>query len=179
VPRAEIGTAAAVFGLLLLGYSWLVEDRHIYSRTAWKNMRPQAESQIRALLQFSECRVNTAVPSAFVHLAEVAEQLNAAREADEVCRDGLGCVIAMRNDVIHPTREKRMKRSFYQWSEAHSLAVHFLELAPACLRRLPRAVPPPDRSQPRARIRRRRPLGRLLTRSPVKLAVASTPQPGS
>jgi hypothetical protein len=35
----------------------------------------------------------------------------------------------MRNDVIHPTRMKRTKWSFYQWSEAHSLAVHFLELA--------------------------------------------------
>ena len=28
-----------------------------------------------------------------------------------------------------PTRTKRTKWSFYQWSEAHSLAVHFLELA--------------------------------------------------
>jgi hypothetical protein len=35
----------------------------------------------------------------------------------------------MRNDVMHPTRTKRTKCSFYQWSEAHSLAVHFLELA--------------------------------------------------
>jgi hypothetical protein len=30
---------------------------------------------------------------------------------------------------MHPTRTKRTKCSFYQWSEAHSLAVHFLELA--------------------------------------------------
>ena len=35
----------------------------------------------------------------------------------------------MRNDVMHPTRTKRTKWSFYQWSEAHSLAVHFPELA--------------------------------------------------
>jgi hypothetical protein len=32
---AELGTAAAVSGLLLLGSSWLVEDRHVYSRSAW------------------------------------------------------------------------------------------------------------------------------------------------
>ena len=35
----------------------------------------------------------------------------------------------MRNDVMHPTRTKRTKWSAYQWSEAHILAVHFLELA--------------------------------------------------
>ena len=35
----------------------------------------------------------------------------------------------MRNDVVHPTRKKRTKLSYYQWAEAHSLAVHFLELA--------------------------------------------------
>jgi len=126
---AELGTAAAVSGLLLLGYSWLVEDRHVYSRTAWESLRPEAESQVRALLRFSDCRINTAVPGAFANLATVAQQLNAVRKPDEACRDGLGCVIKMRNDVMHPTRKKRTKWSFYQWSEAHSLAVHFLELA--------------------------------------------------
>jgi hypothetical protein len=126
---AELGTAAAVSGLLLLGSSWLVEDRHVYSRGAWGNLRPEAESQVRALLQFSDCCIDTAVPDAFSHLAAVADQLNAARKPDEGPRDGLGCIIRMRNDVMHPTRTKRMKWSFYQWSEAHSLAVHFLELA--------------------------------------------------
>jgi hypothetical protein len=125
---AELGTAAAVSGLLLLGSSWLVEDRHLHSRTAWEK-RMEAESQIRALLEFPECRVSTAVPVAFDYLAAVARQLDATKKPDEVCRDGLGCVIKMRNDVMHPTRTKRTKWSGYQWSEAHSLAVHFLELA--------------------------------------------------
>jgi hypothetical protein len=84
---------------------------------------------VRALLQFSDCRINTAVPGAFANLTAVADQLTAARKPDEAPRDGLGCIIKMRNDVMHPTRTKRTKWSFYQWSEAHSLAVHFLELA--------------------------------------------------
>lgn len=121
----ELGTAAAVSGLLLLAYSWLVEENQLYSKTAWGNLRPEAESQIGALLKMSDCRINTVVPAAFAHLAAVAEQL----DADGQPRDGLGCVIRMRNDVIHPTRTKRTKWSAYQWAEAHSLAVHFLELA--------------------------------------------------
>lgn len=40
--KAELGTTAAVSGLLLLGSSWLVEDRHVYSRGAWGNLRPAA-----------------------------------------------------------------------------------------------------------------------------------------
>jgi len=91
---AELGTAAAISGLLLLGYSWLVEDRHLYSRTAWEK-KMEAESQIRALLEFPECRINTAVPGAFAHLAAVAQKLDASRKPGEACRDGLGCVIKM------------------------------------------------------------------------------------
>ncbi len=124
----ELGTAAAVSGLLLLAYSWLVEDKQLYSRTAWEK-RMEAESQIRALLQLNDCRIDPAVPSAFANLAAVAERLQAAAQPGEAARDGLGCVIKMRNDVIHPTRAKRTKWSFYQWAEASSLAVHFLELA--------------------------------------------------
>ena len=65
------------------------------------------------------------VPAAFAHLAGVAEQLDVGGQP----RDGLGSVIRVRNDVIHPTRTKRTKWSIYQWAEAHSLAVHFLEMA--------------------------------------------------
>jgi hypothetical protein len=58
---------------------------------------------------------------------QVADQLNAARKPDEAPRDGLGCIIKMRNDVMHsPARSGRSAR--YQWSEAHSLAGHFLDL---------------------------------------------------
>lgn len=121
----ELGTAAAVSGLLLLAYSWLVEEKSLYSKTAWENLKPQAEKQIRALLQMSDCRINPAVPAAFDHLAVVAQQLNVGGQL----RDGLGCVIKLRNDVIHPTQTKRTKWSAYQWTEAHNLAIHFLEMA--------------------------------------------------
>jgi hypothetical protein len=126
---AELGVAAAVSGLLLIGASWLVEDEQIYSQSAWGRLNPQAEKQIRSLLQFSACRINTAVPEAFVNLADVTHQLNATRKSDEDLKDGLSSIIKMRNDVVHPTRHKRSKCSAYQWTEAHSLTVHFLELA--------------------------------------------------
>jgi hypothetical protein len=124
----ELGTAAAVSGLSLLGYSWLVEDRHTYSRSEWSNLG-NTEAQIRALLEFSKCRINTAVPDAFAHLQIVAQHLDATKAPDDAARDGLGCVIALRNHVMHPTRSKRTKWSAYQWAEAHILATHFLELA--------------------------------------------------
>ena len=121
----ELGTAAAVSGLLLLAYSWLVEEKQLFTISAWGKLRPEAESQIGALLNMSDCRINPAVPAAFAHLAGVAEQLDVGGQP----RDGLSCVIRMRNDVIHPTRTKRTKWSVYQWAEAHGLAVHFLEMA--------------------------------------------------
>ncbi len=102
-----------------------MEENQLYSKTAWGKLSPEAESQIGALLKMSDCRINTAVPGGFVHLAAVAEQLGSGGEP----RDGLGCVIRMRNDVTHPTRAKRTKWSAYQWAEAHNLVIHFLELA--------------------------------------------------
>jgi hypothetical protein len=124
-PGAELGTAAAVSGLLLLAYSWLVEDKQRHTRTTWNRM--PAEQQIRQLL--NECRIDPAIPDAFANLAAVAEQLQADAQPGHPVRDGLGCIIKMRNDVVHPTRSKRLKWSYYEWAEAHSLAVHFLELA--------------------------------------------------
>jgi hypothetical protein len=125
----ELGTAAAVSGLLLVAFSWLVEEKRLYPHSTWEGLRPQAESQIRALLQLDECHIDTAVPAAFANLADVAQRLAADAQPGAALRDGLGCVIKMRNDVIHPTRTKRTKWSAYQWAEAHGLAVHFLELA--------------------------------------------------
>jgi hypothetical protein len=121
----ELGTAAAVSGLSLLGYSWLVEDKKLYSPTAWK--KKNTESQVRSLLD--ECRIDTAVPVAFQFLQSAAHRLNATKTAGEADRDGLGSLIAMRNDVVHPTRKKREKWSSYEWTEACVTAVHFLELA--------------------------------------------------
>jgi hypothetical protein len=128
----ELGTAAAVSGLLLLGRSWLVEDRRVYTGGEWDQMRDagagQTETQIRALLESRECRICTALPGDLTYLQGVADRLNTDRAQDEP-RDGLGCVITMRNHVIHPTRDRRNRWSYQQWTEARILAVHFLELA--------------------------------------------------
>ena len=129
----ELGTAAAISGLLLLGRSWLVEDRQVYTSGQWGQMRDagagEAETQVRALLQFRECRIGSALPGDLAYLQAVAARLNTDRAPHEPERDGLGCIIAMRNHVIHPTRSRRNRWSREQWTEARILAVHFLELA--------------------------------------------------
>jgi hypothetical protein len=129
----ELGTAAATSGLLLVGRSWLVEDRQVYTSGEWTRIRDagagEAETQIRALLNFRECRVSSALPGDLAYLQTVADQLNTDKAPHDPERDGLGCIIAMRNHVIHPTRSKRNKWTREQWTEARILAVHFLELA--------------------------------------------------
>jgi hypothetical protein len=69
------------------------------------------------------------MPVAFAELAKVQATLLAK---DKEVRDGLECLIAMRNDVVHPTPARRRKWSTYQWAEARMLAVHYLELAMLC-----------------------------------------------
>jgi LacI family transcriptional regulator len=71
-----------------------------------------------------------------------------SQKPDEAPRDDLGCIIKMRNDVMHPTRTKR---TFYQWSEAQPRGA-LPCTRPSRLRGLPRTVPSPDRGQPLARI---------------------------
>lgn len=120
----DLGTAAAISGLSLLSFSWLMDERQGYSKTKWKELKTQG--QIRALLELDQCRIDPAVPTQFAKLVAVRDRLK--REDDKDC-DGLGCLIEMRNDVVHPTRVKAGAWSPYEWSEANSLAVHFLELA--------------------------------------------------
>lgn len=89
----------------------------------------EAETQVRALLQFEECRIGSGLPGDLTYLQAVADRLNGERAPDEPERDGLACIVAMRNHVIHPTRSRRNRWSHEQWTEARILAVHFLELA--------------------------------------------------
>src|ERR1700678_768528 len=119
-------------------------------------MRASAARRRYARGSLSDCRTNTAVPDAFSHLAAAADQLDAARKPDEGPRDGLGCIIRMRNDVTHPTRTKRMKWSFYQWLEAHSLACPSLN-SPFSPTSVTADRTTPDHGQPMARIHRRCP----------------------
>jgi hypothetical protein len=41
----ELGTAAAISGLLLLGRSWLVEDKQVYTNGEWSRMRDQGAGE--------------------------------------------------------------------------------------------------------------------------------------
>lgn len=125
--NAEIGIASAISGLQLLGDSWFVEEAKTYTRGAWKELG--AEGQIRAMLSSASCRVNTLVPHGSDHLAAVAKRLTSNAGQQKLSYDGLDCLIKMRNEVMHPSRNKRLKWTYEEWIEAHELAAHFLELA--------------------------------------------------
>lgn len=125
--NAEIGIASAISGLHLLGDSWFVEEAKFYTRGAWKELG--AEGQIRAMLSSAQCRVSTQVPHGYDHLAAVAKRLNSNATQQKPSYDGLSCLIKMRNEVMHPSRNKRLKWTFEEWIEAHELAAHYLELA--------------------------------------------------
>lgn len=118
----ELGVAVPVSGLQLLAYSRFVEEGRSYSRNEWKALN--TETQLRALLD--DCQVDLTIPTHFQHLHDVAAAL-LARSGQQ--RDGLGCVISMRNDITHPTRERTTRWSVYQWAEAGMFARHLLELA--------------------------------------------------
>jgi hypothetical protein len=125
--NAEIGITSAISGLHLLGDSWFVEEAKIYTRGAWKTLG--AEGQIRAMLSSTLCRVSTVVPQGYNHLADVERRLTSSADEHKPYYDGLSCLIKMRNEVMHPSRNKRLKWTFEEWIEAHELATHFLELA--------------------------------------------------
>lgn len=125
--NAEIGIASALSGLQLLGDSWFVQEKKIYTRGAWNKLG--AEDQIRAMLSSALCRVSTLVPQGYDHLADVERRLMSNADEQKPYYDGLSCLIKMRNEVMHPSRNKRLKWTFEEWIEAHELATHFLELA--------------------------------------------------
>jgi hypothetical protein len=125
--QEELAVAAAVSGLLLLANSWLVEDLKAFSNGAWNAFN--TEKQIRYLLE--HCSISCAIPEDFDDLESVASQL-AESSPNEARRDGLGCSISLRNNVVHPTRDKRQRWTPYQWAEARMLCTHFLELALLC-----------------------------------------------
>jgi hypothetical protein len=84
---------------------WLVDELGLHTKTAWHDPKQfNTEAQIRALLD--HCKLDSAVPPAFTELAQVRAILLADSGKT---RDGLGCLIAMRNHVVHPTRNRRLK----------------------------------------------------------------------
>jgi hypothetical protein len=107
-------------GLLVLVEGWIVQELQ-------RKLNKATEPQIRGLLE--HCSIDPAMPVAFAELAKVQAALIARNKK---ARDGLECLIAMRNDVVHPTPARQRKWSTYQWAEARMLAVHYLELAMLC-----------------------------------------------
>jgi len=118
--NVEVATAIAVSGLLVLVEGWIVQELQ-------RKLNKTTQPQIRGLLE--HCSIDPAMPVAFAELAKVQAALIARNKK---ARDGLECLIAMRNDVVHPTPARRRKWSTYQWAEARMLAVHYLELAMLC-----------------------------------------------
>ena len=127
---AEPGIATAISGLLLLASTHLVEELKLYKRSRWDDRRAMnAQKQIRALLDLPHFRISTIVPPAYVFLRKVVDGQNKTRPPHEQERDGLSCIIKMRNDVVHPTRDTRTNWLYQESTEAHELSLHFLELA--------------------------------------------------
>ncbi|MFC7660125.1 hypothetical protein ACFQV8_32335 [Pseudonocardia benzenivorans] len=120
--NVEIAVALAISGLQMLSYYKLMEERKAYSNTAWKNM--STYDQIKAYL--TSFSVDLTIPSTLSYLVDVQTALG-PRDGSQ--RDGLQCVIDMRNSVIHPTREKPARWTSYQWAEASHLALDYLRFA--------------------------------------------------
>jgi len=58
----------------------------------------------------------------------VAKRLKSDADEQKLDDDGLSCLIKMRNEIVHPSRNKRLKWRCEEWIEAHELAAHSLEL---------------------------------------------------
>ncbi|MCA0146664.1 hypothetical protein [Blastococcus sp. LR1] len=121
----ELGVALPISGLQLLAYNRFVEERGTHTQRQWENLKP-TEAQIRLLLD--DCRMRTSVPASYPHLAEVSRRAQMS-EGTRTARDALGCVMLLRNKIIHPTSTKPGAWTAYQWAEGKDYAAHCLLLA--------------------------------------------------
>ena len=119
----ELAVALPVSALQLIAYYRFVEDRRIMSKGKWADL--DTGEQLRKLLD--DCSVDLDIPADFQELESVRNTLGA--KPDGSSRDALDCIIKMRNNVIHPTRDKPAKWTAYQWSEASQVALDFLRYA--------------------------------------------------
>jgi hypothetical protein len=120
---AEAGVAIAVSGLQLLAYERLVEEKKQYSKRKWEKL--DTGEQIRLLLDDSE--IDYSIPEHFIQIWSDAKYSTTTSGA--LPDDALKLLISMRNHVIHPTRTKPSRWTFYQWVEIYMLAKEFLLLA--------------------------------------------------
>lgn len=76
---------------------------------------------------FHDCKVDTTIPSHFAELLSVRDKLGPMQ--DGIQRDALRCIIAMRNNVIHPTHHMPACWTTPQWAEASQVALDSLRLS--------------------------------------------------
>lgn len=116
----ELGVALPVSGLQLLAYNRFVEERRHFKKSAWDDIKP-TEKQIRMLLD--DCHIPTGLPArGYTHLVAVS-----AKEQQSL--DALGCVMLLRNKIIHPTSRKPGTWTPYEWFETRDYAGYCLLLA--------------------------------------------------
>ena len=121
--NVELAVALPISALQLLAYYRFVEDRGTFSRGRWNDLT--TGEQIRELL--SDCSIDLEIPVDFQHLESVRTTLGLKQDGSP--RDALDCIIKMRNNVIHPTRDKPATWDPYQWSEASQVVLDYLRLA--------------------------------------------------
>jgi len=121
----ELRVALPVSGLQLLSYNRFVEEKKTHSKSQWKAL-PTTEDEIRLLLD--DCEIPTALPQVFTELQAVSTAAGPPKKGAPL-RDALGCVMLMRNKIIHPTKGTPSKWDPYQWWEAGAYATQVLLLA--------------------------------------------------
>lgn len=121
----ELGVALPVSGMQLLAYNRFVEQRRSHTKKQWKAL-PATENEIRLLLD--DCKIPTGIPATHGYLRGVSRKAQSSEQAPTP-RDALGCVMLLRNKIIHPTSTKPGTWSAYEWSEAGDYAAHCLLLA--------------------------------------------------
>ncbi|MEK6438931.1 hypothetical protein [Pseudonocardia sp. T1-2H] len=121
--NVELAVALPVSALQLLAFSRFVEIRGVESKGSWEAL--STGQQIRRLL--NDCSVPLGIPAHFTHFQGVASILGPMSDGSP--RDALQCLIKMRNDIIHPTRDKATRWTAYQWAEASEIALDYLRFA--------------------------------------------------
>lgn len=122
--HAELGITLPISGLTLLSYSHLVEELGTHSKRRWTRLG--VAGQIRALVTSLRSMPDLTVPADLVYLEALRARL--AAKSSEPDLDGLGCIIKMRNAVMHPTRGERADWTYEEIIEGFLFATHLFEM---------------------------------------------------
>jgi hypothetical protein len=123
--QAELGITLPVSGLTLMSYSYLVEEVGVCSKRLWKELG--VAGQIRKLITSLGVATDLAVPADLAHLEDLRGRISA--RSGEPVEDGLGCIIKMRNAIMHPKRGERADWTYEEIVEGYLYASHLFEMA--------------------------------------------------